>query len=248
MPEMTTRYAIIENEEFACRHLQSVVASLRPTYELVFTSATVEDSMALMDKAVSLDLVFMDIELDDGDCFEIFRRSDLQVPVIFTTAYDQYAVRAFKVDSIDYLLKPIQTRDVADALARFEQRRRATETTAPHRTRTRFLVGNGNEYAFVGIDDIAWLEVEDKYVSIILKSGKCLLTDLPSLDITARELDPDRFFRISRSIVASIESITKVVKHFKGRLQIELRAGDRTRRETITAPRRQGFLSWLGQM
>lgn len=252
---MTIRYAIIENEEFACRHLKNTISSLRPSYELLFTSATIEDSIDLIKKSRDLDLVFMDIELDDGDCFEIFKRCSIRVPVIFTTAYDQYAIRAFKVDGIDYLLKPIRTQDVENAITRFEHRRaNMTDRTCtddkpvPARQRTRLMVSNRNEYSIVGIDTIAWLEVEDKYVNIVLKSGKCLITDLLSLDMTARDLDPDRFFRISRSVLTSIESIRKVEKHFKGRLRVELSAGDRTRREIVTAQRRQSFLSWFGQL
>ena len=126
------KYAIIENEVFARLNLQNIVETLRPGYQLVFTAETVADAIAGISSNSDLDLVFMDIELDDGNCFEIFDRIMVKTPVIFTTAYDDYAIKAFKVNSIDYLLKPVVEDDMKAAIEKFE------EHTAPS--------GNGIDY------------------------------------------------------------------------------------------------------
>lgn len=252
---MRIRYAIIENEEFTRINLHNIIKAVRPEYELVFFAETIRESVSLVSRFHDIDLIFMDIELDDGICFDIFRHTDLQTPVIFTTAYDEYAVKAFKVNSIDYLLKPILEEDVENAICKFEKRsltvrnwRHVADDYSSLRTRTRMLVNDGNGYSFVHTDDIAWFESEDKYVSIRLRNGKSLLTDHESLDLTAQVLDPDKFFRISRSVVTSIDAISKVSKHLRGRLQVELQAGPASRTETVSAARRPGFLCWLGHM
>ncbi len=252
---MRIRYAIIENEEYSRINLQNIIKAVRPEYELIFYSETVCDSVSMLSKSCVPDLVFMDIELDDGNCFDIFSRADPEMPVIFTTAYDEYALKAFRVNSVDYILKPITEEDVERAILKYEKRnlaardwRQVSEDYTSLRTRSRMLVSDGNGYSFVHTDDIAWFESEDKYVSIRLNNGKILLTDQDSLDMTAQVLDSDRFFRISRQVVTSISAISKVSKHLRGRLQVELRAGSEKRMETVSAARRPGFLNWLGHI
>lgn len=249
------KYAIIENEEFARRQLQQTVQTLRPASVLLFTAETVEESLEKLAEHPDVELIFMDIELDDGNCFEIFRRQQVDTPVIFTTAYDQYAIRAFKVNSIDYLLKPHESDDVAAALRRFEARTApvipdyaqvaAALAPAPP-TRTRLLVSSGADYYYVPVSEVAWLESEDKYVMVVLLDGHRRLTDFASLQEVAGVLPPASFFQLSRSVVASISAITKVSKHFKGRLRVELKAGERRRSETVSAARRPEFLDWFG--
>ncbi|WP_051530718.1 LytR/AlgR family response regulator transcription factor [Prevotella dentasini] len=102
---MKTKYAIIENEPISLESLKQTVAVLRPEYELVFTAESVEESIAFFQESPGVDLVFMDIELVDGNCFEIFGKVEVHTPIIFTTAYDTFALQAFKVNSVDYLLK-----------------------------------------------------------------------------------------------------------------------------------------------
>lgn len=250
----TLNYAIIENEEFARINLRCIIESLRPGYKCVFTAETIEDSVELINRHSNVGLIFMDIELDDGNCFEIFRRTDVSAPVVFTTAYDEYALKAFKVNSIDYLMKPISEADVEAALTKFESGRGVSgidhrglaDTIAPKRSRSRMLINDGANYYFVRTDDIAWFEAEDKYVFIVLKTGKRLLTDYTSLSDVSTVLDTNEFFRISRSVVASISAICKVEKYFKGRLKVTLQTADVKCVETISAACRPEFLDWLG--
>lgn len=252
---MKIRYAIIENEEYARINLENIIKAVRPGYELGFVAETVSESISFFSQPHDIGLVFMDIELDDGSCFDIFANTDLHLPVIFTTAYDKYAIKAFKVNSIDYILKPLIEDDITNAISKFEKNnlrscdyRRMSEDYSSLRTRTRILVSDGNGYSFVHTDDIAWFEAEDKYVVIKLKNGKSILSEQTSLDDTALILDTEKFFRVSRAVIASIGSISRVRKYFKGRLQVELSAGTEKRTETMSAARRPGFLSWLGQM
>lgn len=248
------KYAIIENEEFARINLREVIETVRPAYRCAFTAETVEECVRHFASANDIQLIFMDIELDDGNCFEIFRRTEFKTPVIFTTAYDEYAIQAFKVNSIDYLLKPVSEEDVERAIRKFESmqaapgpdyRDVAAEITRA-RSRRRILISDAGGYSFVSTDDIAWFEAEDKYVSIVLRSGKRMLTDFASLADVTEALDPDRFFHLSRSVVASIESIGKISKFFKGRLRVSLIANGVERTETVSAARRPEFLGWLG--
>lgn len=248
------KYAIIENEEFASINLREVIKSVRPDYECVFMAETVEECVEYFSMDHDTRLIFMDIELDDCNCFEIFRRTEIKVPVIFTTAYDKYAIDAFKVNSIDYLLKPVSEEDVERALRKFESMHLSLprnykdvgDSITKARTRSRILISYGAGYSFVSTDEIAWFEAEDKYISVILLDGRRMLTDFASLTDVMEVLDPDRFFQISRKVVASIESIGKISKYFKGRLQVGLVGSGESRTEIVSAARRTEFLGWLG--
>lgn len=258
------RYAIIENEEYLRENLRMMVTSICPEAECVFTAETVEESIGFFNRENSADndesgveLIFMDIELDDGSCFEIFEAVEIDIPVIFTTSYSEYAIQAFKVNSIDYLLKPVADDDLRRAIQKFSKRN-ASERVDPEvyrnlspeptarRIRNRLLVSSSNGYSYINTGDIAWIEAEDKYVSIVTTDGSMTLTDIKSLGDVAEVLDPDNFFQISRGVIASIGSIGKVSKYFKGRLKVELQAGGRRRAETVSAARRDQFLEWLG--
>ncbi len=248
------KYAIIENEEFAFINLKEVISAVRPNYECIFSAETVKDSVEYLSRPNDVGLIFMDIELDDGNCFEIFKQVDIQTPIIFTTAYDEYAIKAFKVNSVDYLLKPVAEEDVERAIHKFESMHSASmpdysniaAEIAKYHQRQRILIGDGSGYSFVYTDDIGWFEAEDKYITIVLTDGKRRLTDISSLANVISVLDPNRFFQLSRSVVASIDVIGKVSKYFKGRLKAELTAGTERRTEIVSAARRLEFLDWLG--
>lgn len=250
------KYAIIENEVFARLNLQNIVETLHPDYKLVFTAETVADAIAGISSNSDLDLVFMDIELDDGNCFDIFDRIKVNTPVIFTTAYDDYAIKAFKVNSIDYLLKPVVEDDVEAAIKKYEERiapssdidyQQLSKAMARTRAHTRILVTDGDDYSFVNIADIAWFEAANKYIFVKLNDGTSHLTESLSLGDVLPALDPNEFFQLSRSVVASVSAIVKVSKFFKGRLHVTLKAGTTRRSEIVSAARRQDFLNWLGQ-
>lgn len=246
------KYAIIENEEFARLNLKRIIDSLRPDYECSFMAESIEACVSYFSRPNEVGLIFMDIELDDGNCFEIFRRIDLKVPVIFTTAYDEYALKAFKVNSIDYLLKPILTEDVALALDKFALRSPAVPDYAAlpaafnSRNNGRVLITTRMGYYFVKAEDVAWIEAAHKCITLVLKDGTSKVTDFVSLSEAMAVFDASRFHPLSRSVIAAIDSISQVSRHFKGRLRIELNAGQTKREEIMTAARKKDFLDWLG--
>lgn len=251
------KYAIIENEEFAQLHLNNMIRSIRGDWECVFTAQTVEDSISELEGAPSLDLIFMDIELDDGSSFEIFNNMEIKIPIIFTTAYSEFAIQAFKVNSVDYLLKPFDELDLTKAIEKFEENYnkenvrdygKLSEAFSITKRPKRLLISDSSSYSFLNVDDIAWFEAEDKYVSVTTIAGKSILTDLKSLSNISDLLDPDDFFQISRSLIVSIKAIGKVERHFKGRLSVSLHAGSILRKETISSARRNQFLVWLGHL
>lgn len=247
-------YAILENEEFARRNLRNIIQNIRNDAVCVFMAESVAEAVSYFSKDPELDLIFMDIELDDGNCFEIFKQCDLRFPVIFTTAYDEYAVRAFKVNSIDYLLKPYGDDDVRAAIKKYEQRVMPVQPDYPavgheisrSRARSRILISSGDTYTYMRTEEIAWVEAGDKYISVILAGGRSVLTDFASLGDVLDVLDPEEFYQVSRSVIASIGSISKISKYFKGRLIVQLKAGQTERNETVSAARRDEFLAWLG--
>lgn len=250
------KFAIIENEEYSRENLLRSIMAIRPDWKLIFTAETVDDSVSLLTQNKEIDLIFMDIELDDGSCFEIFDRIEVSSPIIFTTSYSDYAIKAFKVNSIDYILKPFDDSELLKAIIKFENYPHFIHESSEVGTvikeisdrypRKRLLIRNDDGYSYIRTEDIAWFEADDKYVSIITKDGNSKLTDIKSLSDIIKVLDPEEFFRVSRSIIASIQSIKKVSRHFKGRLTLRLQAGVRIKEDTISADRRPNFLDWLG--
>lgn len=245
------RYAVVENEEIARQSLCAMVARIRPDYELVFTAESVAETVSAL-RSHAVDLVIMDVELTDGNCFEIFSRIRVVTPIIFTTSYSEYMLRAFKVNSIDYLLKPITPDDLAQTLDKFETiiaSRAVPDYAAFARKavpRNRILTVSGDNYAYVLIENIAWLVSEDKCIFVVLSDGRRRLTEFANLTSAAEAVAGHDFFQVSRSVLASISAVDNVSKWFGGRLTVVLRAGKVTQRETVSAARRDSFLAWLG--
>lgn len=263
-----TQYAIIENEEISLIKLKMQVSRIRPDWQLAFTADTVEDCIAFFgdSKSGGVDLVFMDIELDDGNCFDFFRKLSVSgkifdTPVIFTTSYDQYAIEAFKVNSIDYLLKPIMDNDLQMAIEKWERVKRngssidiakllksySAVKNPQAKQASRILLTSGDSYQYVEISDIAYFLAEDKAIYTVMKgSGRKRMTDFSSLNDIEPILPQGDFFKISRGVITSIDAISRVSKYFKGRLLVRLKAGDTELEITVTSARKQEFLDWYG--
>ncbi|MBQ9285325.1 MAG: response regulator transcription factor [Bacteroidaceae bacterium] len=224
------RYLMIEDETLACEELQRLVRLLRPEYELAGRAGSVQEAVELL-RAGCYDLMFMDIRLSDGLSFDIFRIMPNHIPVIFTTAYDEYALRAFKANSVDYLLKPVSEEELAAALEKFEANRQTANPTPAvqraendyllHCRRTRFLVTLGDEYRYVTTADIRAFMAEEKYTYLYTRGGKHYIVPY-SLDSLEQMLDPKEFCRISRNCIAHIDAIVRCSKYFGGRLSIRL--------------------------
>lgn len=251
------RYAIIENEYFALENLRGLMGRCAPESELVFSAESVRESVAYFMTDPEVDLVFMDIELVDGNCFEILEQTELRIPVIFTTAYDHYALEAFRLDTVDYILKPVSEDKLRRAVDRYSRRQirvpdrgMASQlkdmVVKPVSWPLRVLVADGDGYSFVDMNDVSYFYAEDKYVFLVDSEGREHLTMYTSLVKVEEDMDPASFFRVSRKVVAGIRGVGRVSRYIGGRLKIELRAGKSRQQEIVSPSRRIAFLQWLG--
>lgn len=177
------KVVIIEDEELAAEVLADLIRKLRPEVMILSTLSSIKEAVKWFEINQDPDLVFCDIHLSDGNSFEIFRKVEVKCPVIFTTAYNQYAIEAFKVNSIDYLLKPIMEEDVAKALKKFEglQKHHLTQglqnlqglVSQPHASiRTRFLIKQGQTIMTVPTEEVACFLAEEGVVFLFTFPGK----------------------------------------------------------------------------
>lgn len=248
-----THYIIIEDERFAYEELKRMMRRLRPEYELIGWAQSVEQAVLLLERG-SAGLVIADIRLADGLCFDVFGRFHTDIPVIFTTAYDEYALKAFRLNSIDYLLKPVEEKDLERALDKFERNRLVRPTSESYSglermymsgtRKNRFLVRIGDEFRHVETDEVACFNSEDKAVYMNLFSGKRYVIDY-SLDSLEPMLDSMMFFRVSRGCIANIKAIQKVTRFFGSRLRVELKP-QCCDRLLVSRVRTADFLKWLG--
>ncbi|MDE5877284.1 MAG: LytTR family DNA-binding domain-containing protein [Muribaculaceae bacterium] len=250
-------YAIVEDELLCQNHLGKILAALRPSWQLLFTTETVAATVEQLNSVGVPDIIFLDIELSDGKSFEIFNRYPLNIPVVFTTAFDSYCLQAFRVNSVDYILKPVTTDAVLEAILKFENTTLTQEArisrnslfnslVQPSLRSTRILTYAKDSYSFVNSQDIAWIECEDKCVFLITKDGVRHLTTFTTLNEIEESVPHERFFRVTRSVVVAIDSITGVSKSFNYRLTVALKAGSHTCRLKVSAARRKDFLLWFG--
>ncbi len=248
------KYAIIEDEHIAQVQLQDMIQSFRPAWQLQMTAESIEESVEYLSVLHGLDLIFMDIELADGNCFEIFKEVKVDTPVIFTTAYDEYAIQAFSINSVQYLLKPLEEGELHKAIVKFETICKPQEKGLLYQDlamklnpyRNRILALSGDHYVPILVNEIAFFLSEDKYVYAYLLDGRRRLTEFSNLNEVIANLNPNDFTLISRNVVTSIYAVKQVARFFKGRLQVTIVAGNETLEVTVSAARRQSVLNWLG--
>ena len=192
----------------------------------------------------------MDVELSDGSSFEIFAQMEIPSPVVMTTAYDQYAIQAFEVHAVDYLLKPIGIPELSRAIARVaagEVTRPSSETVRAIARKEKFLIRLNDRIVPVRTDDIAYFYSEDKNTYLVTLEGPSYVLD-ESLDTLAGNLEPADFFRISRSCIISEQVIDSISKLMGGRLRITLRRNVPSLTDfTVSRARVDSFLAWLQQ-
>ena len=252
---------IVEDEPFAQDELKRLLFNINPEFEILDMIDTVEDTVEWLENNDPPDLIFLDIQLADGISFEIFNNTEVTAPVIFTTAYDEYAVRAFRVNSIDYLLKPIKQEDLTTALNKLESLQNQFQkgnddgmnitknqlktllNLSPKSYKSRFLTRIGDQIKYLTIDEIAYFYAEDNVVFVITGEGKRYIID-HTIEEISKMVDPQLFFRLNRTFLAKIEAIDKVYKYVNSRLKIELRPV--TEKEVIISRARVGeFLDWM---
>lgn len=242
---------IIEDELFAQEALRRLLNIHFPEYKVVKTIQSVGESIRWF-SSNKADLIFMDIQLSDGSCFDIFKEIEMEEAIIFTTAYDQFAIQAFQVNGIGYLLKPIDENEFTKAVRKFELLGRKMDVGKLLETfhmsgknyKKRVLVKSGDRYRHIEIDEIAYFVSEDKATIVVTIDGRRNVID-QTLDKIESELDPQHFFRITRGCIASIHSIGNVTKYFAGRLKVVLQP-KYDNDLLISRVKVSDFLRWLG--
>lgn len=252
---------IIEDEKAAATRLRNQIRAIRPSYQVAGCADSIETAVEWLRTEVAPDLIFLDVQLSDGLCFKIFEQVKISVPVVFTTAFDAYAIKAFELNSIDYLLKPINPGQLEQAIRKFEsfnQTVRATicedqmlQLIAAMRKekeiyKSRFLVPQRDGYIPVLTKDIAYLMSEDNNLTITTFTGeKYVYHD--SLDRLEKELDPVVFWRANRSFIISAQAVKKAHNYFNYKIKLELYPESKKdvliSRNKVTA-----FKSWFNNM
>jgi DNA-binding LytR/AlgR family response regulator len=226
---------IIEDETLAAKRLTTLINNYDPAITVLDAIDSVEDAVHWFDANPSPDLVFMDIMLADGQSFEIFEQVDIKVPVIFTTAFDEFAIRAFKVNSIDYLLKPIEPQLLEAAMKKFHSLIRQPDDfraimesllIRPQRDRevqplykTRFLIKQGEKFIPVATSDAAYFSFEDKLSFLNTFDKKRYMLDY-TLDELDKMLNPVVFFRLNRQYIISFSAVKTLHNYFHGKLKV----------------------------
>ncbi|MPR36827.1 LytR/AlgR family response regulator transcription factor [Salmonirosea aquatica] len=254
---------IVEDEELAVRKFRKLLAEVDPSLEVQGVTGSIEDSVDWLTDHPTPDLIFMDIELSDGQSFEIFERVDVRSTVIFTTSYDEYALQAFKVNSIDYLLKPIQKEDLRRSLKKFADLRTsqpAANSVAfnldkilrdlqvqqqPKDYRKRFLVRQGQRLLSVETGEIAYFFTEERYSFFVTHTNQKFLVDY-TLDELSNELDPIHFFRINRAALVTHRSVEQMQPYFGNRLALSLRPSF-DREALVSREKVSDFKKWMGK-
>ena len=222
---------IVEDEHLAASRLERLLTQVEPGIEVLAVIDSVKNAVAWL-QANTADLIFMDIHLADGNSFSIFDQVEVKTPIIFSTAYDQYAIKAFKLNSVDYLLKPIDKEDLARSMDKFK------ENQAPQQPldmealmevmrggggeyQKRFIVTSGEKIKSIRIEDVAYFFGQQKYVFLITRDNRQHIIDY-TLGKLEDLLDPEQFFRINRQFIINYDAIKNMFSYSKSRIKIEL--------------------------
>ena len=245
---------IIEDEQLAAKKLIRLLKEIDDEIEIAEIIGAVESAVNWLLSHPHPDLIFMDIQLEDGLCFDIFEKSKINTPVVFTTAYDEYTLSAFKVNSVDYLLKPIESTEFVKAVEKSSRLNKSSLTdlkaledllmkSAPKEYKKRFITKQNDRIIVLQVDEIAYFYAEDKATFIVCRAGKRYFSEY-SLDNLEDQLDPKSFFRLSRGCIANIQAVKSVSKHFNSRLKIKLEPA-LTEDILVSRIRVPEFLNWL---
>lgn len=223
---------IVEDEKPNADRLKRLLLKLRPHAEIVSVEDSVASAVRWLEENTTPDIIMLDIQLADGLSFEIFNQIEIKCPVIFTTAYDEYAVKAFKYNSIDYLLKPVEEEELETALKNYETFMESIPLVGtaiegllnyiqPKDYRKRFLLAHRDGYKTLLSEDVLYFFTELGISKAILKNGS---TDIvpQTLEELEKQLDPKLFFRANRQFIINIDSVQQISNYFNGKLKLEL--------------------------
>lgn len=247
---------VIEDERLTAERLITMIRKYDPSISVLAKISSVAEAVTWFgSNTTTVDLIFMDIHLEDGDSFQIISKLDLRNPIIFTTAFDGYMIKAFKVNSVDYLLKPINYEELTAALDKFKSLRsnqvdikKLIEQLSQQNTpqyKDRFMVTVGTKIRSIQTENIAYFYLEERTVFLVTSDGASLPIDY-SLDKLIQVVDPKQFFRVSRQFVVSHDSIQMVHSISTGRLKLDL--NPKSKQEVVVSGDRVAdFKEWLGK-
>jgi len=255
--EMKLKVLIIEDEEPAADRLKKMITQLDPEIEIQKVIVSIKSAVEYLKENIAPDLIFLDIHLADGSSFEIFSQVHVNSPIIFTTAYDEFALNAFKLKSIDYLLKPIKSTELSSALNKFSDMFGKTQNGSMDyqklidlipkekpEFKKRLLVRYGDLFKMIHMEDASYFYTENKITYVCTKQNMKYAID-NTLDEMEKMLEPREFFRINRQFIVGINSIEKMVAVSKSRVKLFLKPP--TEYDTIASTdRSSAFKKWLG--
>lgn len=246
---------IVEDESIAAKRLTNLLTKLEPDMEILDQLDSVKTAVKWLSRHEA-DLLFFDIQLADGLSFEILNQVNIKTPIIFTTAFDEYAIKAFKVNSIDYLLKPIDPEELQNALDKFHQNFKRAEPQQPNMAmleramkmltkqyKERFVVKIGEHIHTIDVREAAYFFSQDKATFLVTKDKKRYIIDY-SLEDVEGLLDPQEFFRINRKYLISMRAVKDIVSYSNSRLRIIL-AQSAEMDAIVSRERVQDFKKWL---
>lgn len=245
---------IIEDEKLNAEHLSLLLQKIDITIKVIAVFDSVKKSVEAFKNGIKSDVIFVDIHLADGLSFEIFSTINIETPIVFTTAYNEYAIKAFEVNSIDYLLKPIGIDDLKRAIEKFKKYNVSSHTKVLNNIaqaynnlnkqyKTRFMVKMGESISSITVENINHFIAEDGIVLLCTSNFKRYPVDF-TLDKLEQVVAPEIFFRINRKVLINFNAVVKVVSHFNGRLKIistELTSDD----AIVSRERVNDFKQWL---
>lgn len=247
-----TKAVIVEDEKPSARRLQRMLEKLNVEVKHVLHS--IEDAVEWFSKNEAPELIFLDIQLSDGLSFEIFEQVEVKSPIIFTTAYDEYALKAFKLNSVDYLLKPIDEEELQNALKKFRANSepgnginlhslKALLTSPSSEYKKRFSIQVGQHLKLINTEEISCFCSENKATYVHTIEGRNYLME-NSLDRLENELDPKEFFRVNRQFIISLKDIADIVTFSNQRLEVKLKHY-RDTQIIVSRERVKPFREWL---
>ena len=249
---------IIEDEPQAAQRLETLITQLVPDAAVLRKIETVKEAVSWLKKNPAPDVILMDVQLADGISFQIFDQCEVTAPVIFTTAYEEYAVRAFKVNSIDYILKPVDKTELHSALDKvLTKRRSGTEMHEILKTmeeaikklsknyKTRFMIKVGEHLRTIEVSSIRFFYSQEKTTFCVTDENRNYILD-HTLEQLEEILDPERFYRINRKYLVSAEAIQDIISYTNSRLRLVLK-GSADRDIIVARERVQEFKDWLNK-